>query len=123
MGLIMFIVAFLGLTFLITSGCILYFKQMGEGEEERPNYTILRKIGFTQGNLLRGVQIKQLFSFGIPLAVGLSHSYFAVKSGWFLFGTELWTPMVLVMLLYTGLYSIFGLLSVMFYKRVIKEAL
>lgn len=123
MGLIMFIVAFLGLTFLITSGCILYFKQMGEGEEEKPSYTILRKLGFTEGNLLRGIQFKQIFNFGIPLAVGLSHSYFAVKSGWFLFGTELWTPMILVMLLYTVLYSIFGLLSVLFYKHVIREAL
>ncbi|AYB47447.1 FtsX-like permease family protein [Paenibacillus lautus] len=123
MGLMMFIVGFLGLTFLITSGCILYFKQMEEGEEEKPNYTILRKLGFTQGNLLTGIQIKQLFNFGIPLVVGLSHSYFAVKSGWFFFGTELWLPMVMVMLLYTALYSIFGLLSVMFYKRVIKEAL
>ncbi|GAB6927818.1 bacitracin ABC transporter permease BceB [Paenibacillus sp. JCM 10914] len=123
MGLIMFIVGFLGLTFLITSGCILYFKQMDEGEEERPNYTILRKLGFTQSNLLRGIQFKQLFNFGIPLIVGLSHSYFAVQSGWFFFGTELWMPMVIVMLLYTGLYSIFGLLSVLFYKRVIKESL
>lgn len=123
MGLIMFVVAFLGVTFLITSGSILYFKQMGEGEEERPNYTILRKLGFTQGDLLRGIQFKQLFSFGIPLVVGLSHSYFAVKSGWFLFGTELWTPMFIVMLLYTGLYSIFGLLAVLYYKRVIKESL
>lgn len=123
MGLIMFIVAFLGLTFLITSGCILYFKQMGEGEEEKPSYTILRKLGFTQDNLVRGIQFKQLFSFGIPLLVGLSHSYFAVQSGWFFFGTELWTPMFLVMLLYTLLYSIFGILSVLFYKRVIKESL
>ncbi|MCK8489356.1 ABC transporter permease [Paenibacillus sp. MBLB2552] len=123
MGLIMFIVGFLGLTFLITSGCILYFKQMGEGEEEKPSYTILRKLGFTPGNLLRGIQFKQVFNFGIPLAVGLSHSYFAVRSGWFLFGTELWTPMILVMLIYTALYSIFGLLSVLFYKRVIKESL
>lgn len=123
MGLIMFIVGFLGLTFLITSGCILYFKQMGEGEEEKPSYTILRKLGFTPGNLLRGIQYKQLFNFGIPLVVGLSHSYFAVRSGWFLFGTELWTPMILVMLIYTMLYSIFGLLSVLYYKRVIKESL
>ncbi len=38
MGLAMFIVGFLGLTFLITSGCILYFKQMGESEEEKPSY-------------------------------------------------------------------------------------
>ncbi|MDR7237602.1 ABC transporter permease [Neobacillus drentensis] len=123
MGLIMFIVGFLGLTFLVTSGCILYFKQMDESEEEKPNYTILRKLGFTQGDLLRGIQAKQIFNFGIPLAIGLAHSYFAVKSGWFMFGTELWTPMIMVMLLYTALYSIFGILSVLYYKKVIKEAL
>lgn len=123
MGLIMFVVGFLGLTFLMTSGCILYFKQMDESEEEKPNYTILRKLGFSQGDLLRGIQAKQLFNFGIPLIVGLLHSYFAVKSGWFLFGTELWTPMILVMLLYTVLYSIFAILSVLYYKRVIREAL
>lgn len=123
MGLIMFIVGFLGLTFLITSGCILYFKQMDESEEEKEGYTILRKLGFTQSDLLRGIQIKQLFNFGIPLIVGLCHSYFAVKSGWFLFGTEMLTPMILVMLLYTLLYSIFGFLSVLYYKRVIRESL
>jgi bacitracin transport system permease protein len=122
-GLTMFIVGFLGLTFLVTSGCILYFKQMGEGEEEKPNYTILRKLGFTQGDLLRGIQAKQLFSFGIPLLVGLSHSYFAVQSGWFFFGAELWTPMIAVMIVYTALYSIFGLLSVRYYKKLIEEAL
>lgn len=123
LGLTMFIVGFLGLAFLITSGCILYFKQMDEGEEEKPNYTILRKLGFTQGDLLKGIQIKQLFNFGIPLVVGLSHSYFAVQSGWFFFGTELWTPMIMVMILYTGLYSIFGLLSVIYYKNVISDSL
>ncbi|MDF2924567.1 MAG: bacitracin transporter permease [Paenibacillaceae bacterium] len=123
MGLIMFIVGFLGLTFLITSGCILYFKQMDEGEEEKGSYTILRKLGFTRNDLLRGIQFKQLFNFGIPLLAGLSHSYFAVKSGWFLFGTEMLAPMVLVMLLYTALYSIFGFLSVLYYKKVISESL
>lgn len=123
MGLIMFIVGFLGLTFLITSGCILYFKQMGESEEEKPNYTILRKLGFTQSDLLKGIRTKQLFNFGIPLCVGLLHSYFAVQSGWFLFGTEVWTPMIVVMVLYTALYSIFGFLSLLYYKKVIREAL
>ncbi|PWA09715.1 bacitracin ABC transporter permease [Pueribacillus theae] len=122
-GLGMFIVGFLGLTFLITSGCILYFKQMDEGEDEKRNYTILRKLGFTQNDLLKGIQLKQLFNFGIPLVVGLFHSYFAVKSGWFFFGTELWTPMIAVMVLYTALYSIFGILSVLYSKKVIKEAL
>lgn len=123
MGLMMFIVGFLGLTFLVTSGCILYFKQMDESEEERPMYTILRKLGFTQGDILQGIKVKQLFNFGIPLILGLLHSYFAVKSGWFLFGTEMWTPMLIVMILYTVLYSIFGILSVLYYKKVIQEAL
>ncbi|MCG1021187.1 ABC transporter permease [Sutcliffiella horikoshii] len=123
MGFVMFIVGFLGLTFLVTSGCILYFKQVDESEEEKPNYTILRKLGFTQWDLLRGIQAKQLFNFGIPLVVGLLHSYFAVQSGWFFFGTEVWTPMIIVMIIYTGLYSIFGFLSVLSYKKVIKDAL
>ncbi|MED4237320.1 ABC transporter permease [Priestia megaterium] len=123
MGLIMFIVGFLGLAFLITSGCILYFKQMDESEDEKPNYTILRKLGFTEKDLLNGIKIKQLFNFGIPLIVGLLHSYFAVQSGWFWFGTEVWTPMIIVMIVYTALYSIFGILSVLYYKKIIKEAL
>ena len=123
MGLAMFIVGFLGLTFLITSGCILYFKQMGEGEDEKVNFSILRKLGFTQQDLLNGIKHKQLFNFGIPLLLGLCHSYFAVQSGWFLFGTEIWTPLLVVMVLYTVLYSIFGILSVSYYKKVINESL
>ncbi|MBR7553770.1 FtsX-like permease family protein [Allobacillus sp. GCM10007491] len=123
MGLIMFIVGFLGLTFLVTSGCILYFKQMDESEIEKPSYTILRKLGFTQRDLIKGIQLKQSFNFGIPLFVGLLHSYFAVQSGWFFFGTEVWTPMLIVMSLYAVLYSLFGLLSVLYYKKIIQEAL
>ncbi|WAA12718.1 FtsX-like permease family protein [Fervidibacillus halotolerans] len=122
-GLMMFIVGFLGLTFLIVSGSILYFKQMDESEDGKEDYTILRKLGFTKQDLLSGIRIKQLFNFGIPLIVGLLHSYFAVKSGWFLFGTEMWTPMIAVMIFYTALYSIFGILSVSHYKQVIKRAL
>ncbi|WP_400164427.1 FtsX-like permease family protein [Brevibacillus sp. TJ4] len=123
MGLVIFIVGFLGLSFLVTSGCILYIKQMNESEDEVFSYTILRKLGFTQWDLLKGIQAKQLFNFGIPLLIGLSHSYFAVQSGWFFFGTELWAPMIIVMLFYTALYSIFGVLSVLYSKKVIRDAL
>ncbi|TCK98041.1 bacitracin transport system permease protein [Natranaerovirga hydrolytica] len=123
MGFRMFSVGFLGLVFLITSGCILYFKQVEEGDEEQLNYKILRKLGFTQKDLLQGILGKQLFNFGIPLVVGLLHSYFAVKSGWFFFGTEVWTPMIIVMGLYAALYSVFCILSVVYYKKVIRMSL
>lgn len=122
-GISMFIVGFLGLTFLITSGCILYFKQMDESEEEKDTYTILQKLGFAQGDLIQGIWYKQLFNFGIPLLLGLLHSYFAVKSGWFLFGMEMVVPMIIVMGIYTILYSAFAVLSVLYYKQVIQEAL
>ncbi|MBP1905872.1 bacitracin transport system permease protein [Paenibacillus turicensis] len=123
MGMLMFIVGFLGLIFLISSGCILYFKQMDEGEEEKASYTILRKLGYTEEDLLQGIVRKQMFNFGIPLVIGLCHSYYAIKSGWFFFGTELNIPIIIVMVLYTVLYSVFGVLSVQYYKRLIRASL
>lgn len=123
MGLNIFVAGFLGLIFLITSGCILYFKQMDESEEQKEQLMILRKLGFSEDDLLKGIRKKQLFNFGIPLILGLVHSYFAIRSGWFIFGMEMWAPMLIVMGIYTVLYSIFGLLSVSHYKRIIREAL
>lgn len=122
-GITIFTTAFLGLAFLLASGSILYFKQMSEADEEMAAYAILRKIGFTQQEILRGIVMKQLFNFGVPLVIGLLHSYFAVKSGWFLFGNELVTPLLVTMGLYIVLYSIFALLSLNYYKKIIKQAL
>lgn len=122
-GITIFITGFLGLAFLLTTGSILYFKQMGEAEDERESYTILRKIGFSNGDLMRGVYVKQMFNFGMPLVIGLLHSYFAVQSGWWLFGTEMATPMLIIIILYVAMYTVFCILSVLHYKKVIKEAL
>src|SRR5690625_7853613 len=94
MGLNIFVAGFLGLIFLITSGCILYFKQMDESEEQKEQLMILRKLGFSEDDLLKGIRKKQLFNFGIPLILGLVHSYFAIRSGWFIFGMEMWAPKI-----------------------------
>ncbi len=122
-GLTIFTTAFLGLAFLMTTGSILYFKQMSEAEEERGSYTILRKIGFAEKDIMKGIFMKQAFNFGVPLIIGLLHSYFAVKSGWFLFGSELTTPLWIAMICYIALYAIFAVLSVGYYKKVIRESL
>ncbi|MFJ7699491.1 FtsX-like permease family protein [Lysinibacillus fusiformis] len=123
LGLTIFTTAFLGLAFLMTTGSILYFKQMSEAEEERGSYTILRKIGFAEKDIMRGIYMKQAFNFGVPLIIGLLHSYFAVKSGWFLFGTELTAPLWIAMCCYIALYTIFAILSVGYYKKVVRESL
>ncbi|TQR29696.1 ABC transporter permease [Lysinibacillus sphaericus] len=123
LGLTIFTAAFLGLAFLMTTGSILYFKQMSEAEEERGSYTILRKIGFAEKDIMKGIYMKQAFNFGVPLIIGLLHSYFAVKSGWFLFGSELTAPLWIAMSCYIALYAIFAILSVGYYKKVIRESL
>lgn len=123
MGFVIFVTGFLGLAFLMTTGSILYFKQMSEADEEKASYTILRKIGFTTNELMKGIYVKQLFNFGVPLVIGLLHSYFAVKSGWMLFGTELVAPLLITMSIYVILYSIFAFLSIGYYKKVVMESL
>lgn len=122
-GITIFVTAFLGLAFLLTTGSILYFKQMAEAEEEKDAYTILRKIGFSTSDLMRGIYVKQAFNFGVPLIIGLLHSYFAVKSGWWLFGTELVVPLVATMILYVAMYTVFAILSTIYYKKVIRGSL
>ena len=123
MGVAIFTTAFLGLAFLLATGSILYFKQMSEADEEMPAYTILRKIGFSQQEIMRGIYAKQAFNFGVPLLIGLLHSTFAVKSGWFLFGSELLAPLVITMSLYIAMYVVFAILSINYYKKVIRQSL
>lgn len=122
-GLTIFITGFLGLAFLLATGSILYFKQMSEAEDEKQSYKTLRKIGFTESDIMTGIYMKQLFSFGLPLLIGLLHSYFAVKSGWTFFGSELTAPLLIVMGIYTILYILFAMLSVSYYRKVVHDSL
>ncbi|MFY3792654.1 FtsX-like permease family protein [Ureibacillus sp. MALMAid1270] len=122
-GMTIFVSAFLGLAFLLTTGSILYFKQMAEAEDEKESYTTLRKIGYSTSDIMKGIYAKQLFSFGVPLIIGLLHSFFAVKSGWFLFGSEFEAPLLIIMSLYILMYAVFAILSIQYYKKVVKGSL
>lgn len=123
LGVTIFTTAFLGLAFLLATCSILYFKQTAEADEQKDSFTIMRKIGFSEQELMRGIYAKQLFNFGVPLLIGLLHSYFAVKSGWFLFGSELVTPMLITMALYIAMYIVFAFLSISYYRKVIRDTL
>lgn len=122
-GIMMFVIGFVGLAFLMTTGCILYFKQVGEGEDEKGSYTILRKLGFSVGELVKGLTVKVGLTFGIPLLMGLLHTYFAVNAGWFIFGSKMWVPMLTVMVGYVFLYLIFACFSLLHYKKIVRESI
>ena len=122
-GLLIFVTGFLGLVFLISTGSILYFKQMTEAEQERQGYSTLHRLGFTTGEIMKGIIRKQSFVFGVPLAIGLLHSIFAVKAASFIFLTDITMPAALAMGVYTLIYLIYWVLTIRYYKGFIESAL
>lgn len=122
-GLIIFIAGFLGLIFLVSTGSILYFMQMTEAEQERKSYTILRQLGFREREIMGGIIRKQIFVFAIPLAIGLLHSIFAVKAASQLSLSDLTLPAALAMSAYTLIYFVFALLTIIYYRRIVRSAL
>lgn len=122
-GLMIFTAGFLGLIFLIATGSILYFKQMTEAEQEKQSFTILRQLGFGEREIMGGILRKQLFVFAIPLAIGLVHSIFAVKTAAALTLSNIAFPAAVAMAVYTLIYFTFAALTAQYYRRIVGSAL
>ncbi|KOR14248.1 ABC transporter permease [Staphylococcus carnosus] len=119
----LFVSSFLGIAFLIAAGCIIYIKQMDETEDEMENFKILRKLGFTQEDMRKGLILKVLFNFGLPLIVGLLHAYFASWAFLKLMGSNDHSPVILVMVLYTIIYACFAVIAYTHMKRTIRQSI
>lgn len=123
-GMFIFITAFLSLVFLLSTGSILYFKQMSEAEQERQSYRTLRQLGFSVSEIMGGIRRKQLFVYGLPLLIGILHATFAVKSAsGVLFQTDITVPVIVSFVIYSFIYAIFGILTVRYYRHIVKETL
>ncbi len=123
-GILIFITGFLGLAFLASTGSILYFKQMSEAEQEKRSYTTLRQLGFQTSEIMKGIRRKQAFVFGIPLAMGIVHSIFAIKSVSIFFTSgDIRIPVAIAMIVYSLIYLVFAVLTVGYYRKTVNEAL
>ncbi|MDO3675423.1 ABC transporter permease [Paenibacillus ehimensis] len=122
-GLLIFISGFLGLVFLISTGSILYFKQMTEAEQEKRSFVTLRQLGFDVNAIMRGIVRKQLFVFAIPLLIGLVHSVFAVKAASILALSSIVVPSAIAMGVYALIYFVFAVLTIGYYKKIVKHAM
>lgn len=123
LGVMLFILGFLGIAFLLSTGCIIYIKQIDETEDETSNYIILRKLGYTSKDMSKGIALKIGFNFALPLIIGLCHGYFAAKSAWFFMGQSFYTPVLIVMSLYSLIYILFAFLAYIHSKHVIQRVL
>ena len=123
MGILMFVSSFLGLAFLIAAGCIIYIKQMDETEDEVNNYRILRRIGFTHTDMMKGLAMKILFNFGLPLIVALLHALFAAMAFMKFVGEYAPVAILVVMVIYSLVYLIFAAISFVHANRIIKQSI
>nr|WP_265182125.1 FtsX-like permease family protein [Geomicrobium sp. JCM 19055] len=122
-GLLIFIAGFLGFVFLLSTGSILYFKQMIEADQERNQYRTLRQLGFQVDDIMKGIIRKQLFVFLIPLGIGLIHAAFALNVGSDLIAASMLTPIMISMGAYVAIYLMFTVVTIRYYKTIVMEAL
>lgn len=122
-GILLFVSSFLGIAFLIATGCIIYIKQIDETKDELENYSILRKLGFTQKDMARGLKLKVAFNFGLPLAIALLHAYFAALVFMKFIGFTNQTSIFIVMIIYTIVYSMFAFIAYNHSKRTINHSI
>jgi putative ABC transport system permease protein len=118
-GLIMFLGAFLGLVFLLATGSIIYFKQMNEAVQEKPQFAILKKVGLTNREI-RGTIAKQAaFIFVMPLVMGILHSTMALGALSRMIDDDLTVPAVICMGIYALIYFIYYLFTVRAYTKMV----
>lgn len=122
-GLFIFVTAFLGLVFLISTGSILYFKQMTEAEQERQYYKTLRQLGFSENQLMQGIVLKQIYVYCIPLVIGLLHAIFALKVGSVMVISSIIFPSLIGISVYVIIYLLFAILTVSYYRKIVKSVI
>ncbi len=117
LGQAIFIGAFLGLVFLISTGSIIFFKLLSESNEEGVKYKILRNIGVDRQEIKSLLSKQILFFFAAPLIIGIMHSLVAVSILEKLLGMDLTVPISITILAYTGIYMIYYLITLKSYIK------
>lgn len=122
-GSYIFIGAFLGVLFVVSTGSIMYYKQLTEAYEDRNRYSVLSKIGLTKRENLRIIAKQLGFIFAIPLLFGILHSIFPLIAYInYCSGSVGQVKMILITMgVYTVIYLCFYLLSVKSYMKVITK--
>ncbi|NLG05062.1 MAG: ABC transporter permease [Clostridia bacterium] len=121
-GAYVFIGVFMGCLFMLAIGSLMYYKQIVEAREEIPRYRILRKIGMSRKEIGLSIMKQQGIIFGLPLILGLLHTYFALMTynrTMDLLGTETSTlsNAFMIVLIYVVVYGLFYVASVWNYYK------
>lgn len=120
-GLLIFISVFLGLVFLVSTGSIIFFKQLSEADNDKERYTIIKKIGVNKKEIRASIAKQILFVFLLPLIVGIIHSLVAVSILGGILNLNLTIPIGISIGAYTLIYMIYYVLTVNSYTKIISS--
>ncbi len=120
-GMLIFIGGFLGLVFLLSTGSIIFFKQLSEATNDKGNYAILRKIGVSEKEVKKSINKQILIVFLLPLILGATHAYMAVRLLEPLFSKSLIIPMLITLGAYSVIYLVYYILTTKAYYKIISE--
>ena len=123
MGSYVFIGMFLGILFVLSTGSILYYKQLTEAYADKGRYSILRKIGTNKKEIMHIVSKQLALIFGLPLFVGLFHGAAALSAFIkFMGASKIIIECVLAMaVVYTAIYLCYYMLSVKAYMKIVRS--
>lgn len=120
-GLLYYLSLFLGILFFIVTGSILMLRQLHLAKSNRKTYALLRLLGADENWILRNVYLENALMFFLPLLLGLSHAYFALKVFYYIFPAQ---QQLLSWVLWGGLlalYSVFYFYTSHHYYRWLKK--
>lgn len=78
-GGFLFLGLFLGLSFLIATVLMIYYKQLSEGYEDKERFEIMQKVGLSRREIKKAIHSQILLVFFLPLVVAVIHIAFAFK--------------------------------------------
>lgn len=76
-GSILFLGMFLGITFLMATGLIIYYKQLSEGYDDKQRFDIMQKVGLTKLEVKKTINTQIMMVFFLPLLTAIIHTAFA----------------------------------------------
>ena len=121
-GVLAYIGMFLGLLFFLATGSIIYFKQLIEANDDSRRFAVLRHIGLSQAEIRQAVSKQLAVVFGMPLVIGITHSFFALAVLKQLLFMNIFPYTSVVTGVYILLYLGYYVLTVNSYTKVIMKS-
>jgi len=118
--LLLFIGAFIAILFFIATGSIIYFKMFNDIQKDRQEFISLKKIGMTDGEMKKIINIQTLIIFFLPFIVAVIHSAFAIKALSNLLMQDLYMYLLVIVVIYFVLQLSYYIFAKTMYARQIK---